>query len=74
MSAPHRSDAPDTDAVPICRRPAGVVATVKMWWDGAGEIEQLTRDVEREQRILAEAAVQLVPGPWAIANLFKQRR
>lgn len=37
------------------------------------EIHELTRDREREGRILDEAAVRLAPGPWQLAQLFRRR-
>jgi len=38
------------------------------------EIDDLTRDHAREDRIRAEAAVRLTPGPWHLAELFRRRR
>ncbi|WP_139195170.1 hypothetical protein [Curtobacterium sp. MCBA15_001] len=44
-----------------------------MWWTGTTEITELTRDRALEDRVRAEAAVRLAPGPWAIADLFRRR-
>lgn len=38
------------------------------------EIHDLTRDRAREERVLAEAAVRLAPGPWNVTLLFRRRR
>jgi len=37
------------------------------------EIDELTRDHAREDRIRAEAAVRLAPGPWHLGELFRRR-
>ncbi|ROP63438.1 hypothetical protein [Curtobacterium sp. ZW137] len=47
---------------------------IATWWAVSTEIHELTRDREREERVRAEAAVRLAPGPWAIADLFRRRR
>ncbi|MCJ1715253.1 hypothetical protein [Curtobacterium sp. VKM Ac-2922] len=53
--------------------PRGLLGRVAMWWTATTEIAELTRDREREDRVRAEAAVRLAPGPWAIADLFRRR-
>ncbi|MBO9038284.1 MULTISPECIES: hypothetical protein [Curtobacterium] len=37
------------------------------------EIHELTRDRELEDRVRAEAAVRLAPGPWHLGALFRRR-
>ncbi|MBT1675582.1 hypothetical protein [Curtobacterium aurantiacum] len=37
------------------------------------EIHELTRDRELEERVRAEAAVRLTPGPWHLGELFRRR-
>jgi hypothetical protein len=37
------------------------------------EIHELTHDRALEERVRAEAAVRLVPGPWHLGELFRRR-
>lgn len=67
----------DTGTIPVPTPtrtlPRGLLGRVAMWWSTTTEIAELTRDREREDRVRAEAAVRLAPGPWAIADLFRRR-
>lgn len=53
------------------RRLTGVWGRLRMWWQGTTEITELTRDREREERIIAEASVRLAPSAANIAWLFR---
>lgn len=54
--------------------PSSFTARLRFRIAAEQEIHELTRDREREARILDEAAVRLAPGPWQIAQLFRRRR
>ncbi|OII14861.1 hypothetical protein [Curtobacterium sp. MCBA15_008] len=54
--------------------PSSFTARLRFRIATAEEIHELTRDREREARILDDAAVCLAPGPWQIAQLFRRRR
>lgn len=65
----------DTSAVatPLSGRP-GRWARLRFRWQAEQELHELTRNRALEQRVLAEAAVRLQPGPWAIGLLFRRDR
>jgi len=50
-----------------------LVARMRFWWHASTEIHELTRDHDLEERVIAEAATRLSPGPWNIAWLFRRR-
>ena len=63
----------DTSAVstPLSGRP-GPWARLRFRWQAEQGVHELTRDREHERRVLAEAAVRLQPGPWAIGLLLRR--
>uniref|UniRef100_A0A942T020 Uncharacterized protein n=1 Tax=Neobacillus citreus TaxID=2833578 RepID=A0A942T020_9BACI len=48
------------------------IERIRFWWRASAEIHELTRDHDREERIIAEAAIRLSPGPSNIAWLFRR--
>ncbi|SFF54734.1 hypothetical protein [Curtobacterium sp. YR515] len=65
----------ETDSIRITRpaEPLTFLERVRFRLRAEREIEELTRDRAREDRIRAEAAVRLAPGPWHLAELFRRR-
>jgi hypothetical protein len=59
-----------TAPIPTSRRP-GVIARMRMWWDATCEIAELTRDRDREDRIIADGAAQIAMTPGGIWLLFR---
>jgi hypothetical protein len=47
---------------------------IRFWWCASTGIHELTRDHDREERVIAEAAIGLSPGPANIAWLFRRGR
>lgn len=45
---------------------------VRFWWQASAEIHEVTRDRDLEERMIAEAATRLDPGPGNIAWLFRR--
>lgn len=64
---------PTTATVPTPAKRASLVQRMQLWWSVTTTITELTRDREREDRILAEAAVRMNPGGWGLALLFRRR-
>ena len=54
--------------------PSSFAARLRFRIAAEQELHELTRDREREARILDDAAVRVAPGPWQIAQLFRRRR
>ena len=54
-------------------RPTGFLGRLRFRWRAEQEIHELTRDRELEERVRAEAAVRLAPGPWHLGELFRRR-
>lgn len=57
-------------------RPAGPLSffgRIRFRLHAEREIDELTRDRAREERIRAEAAVRLAPGPWHLGELLRRR-
>lgn len=57
--------------------PAALPATtvwqrLRFRWRVEQEVHELTRDREHEERVVAQAAVHLQPGPWSIALLARR--
>lgn len=65
----------DTESVRTTRAaaPLGPLARLRFRLRAEREIDDLTRDREREARIRAEAAVRLAPGPWHLVELFRRQ-
>jgi hypothetical protein len=61
----------ETDDIPTVR--ATPLGRLRTWWAATCEIRELTRDVDREDALLAAAATHLTPGPWALGLLFRPR-
>jgi hypothetical protein len=53
--------------------PTGFLGRMRFRWRAEQEIHELTRDRELEERVRAEAAVRLAPGPWHLGELFRRR-
>lgn len=53
--------------------PTGILGRLRFRWRAEQEIHELTRDRELEERVRAEAAVRLAPGPWHLGELFRRR-
>ncbi|PZE30215.1 hypothetical protein [Curtobacterium sp. MCLR17_042] len=53
--------------------PTGFLGRLRFRWRAEQEIHELTRDRELEERVRAEAAVRLTPGPWHLGELFRRR-
>ncbi|WIE57929.1 MULTISPECIES: hypothetical protein [Curtobacterium] len=53
--------------------PTGFLGRLRFRWRAEQEIHELTRDRELEERVRAEAAVRLAPGPWHLGELFRRR-
>ncbi|MCS6580247.1 hypothetical protein [Curtobacterium citreum] len=53
--------------------PTGFLGRLRFRWHAEQEIHELTRDRELEERVRAEAAVRLTPGPWHLGELFRRR-
>ncbi|PYY41342.1 hypothetical protein DEJ03_15635 [Curtobacterium sp. MCLR17_043] len=53
--------------------PTGFLGRLRLRWRAEQEIHELTRDRELEERVRAEAAVRLAPGPWHLGELFRRR-
>ncbi|MCS6588359.1 hypothetical protein [Curtobacterium flaccumfaciens] len=53
--------------------PTGFLGRLRFRWRAEQEIHELTRDRELEERVRAEAAVRLTPGPWHLRELFRRR-
>lgn len=53
--------------------PLGFVERLRFRLRAEREIDELTRDRAREDRVLAEAAVRLAPGPWHLGQLLRRR-
>ncbi|MBT1582872.1 MULTISPECIES: hypothetical protein [Curtobacterium] len=51
----------------------GFVSRLRFRLRAEQEIHELTRDRELEERVRAEAAVRLAPGPWHLGELFRRR-
>ncbi|EYT66307.1 hypothetical protein BIU95_01365 [Curtobacterium sp. MCBA15_007] len=51
----------------------GFLGRLRFRWRAEQEIHELTRDRELEERVRAEAAVRLAPGPWHLGELFRRR-
>ncbi|MBA8989252.1 hypothetical protein FHW23_000484 [Curtobacterium pusillum] len=51
----------------------GFVERIRFRLRAEREIDELTRDRAQEDRIRAEAAVWLAPGPWRVGELFRRR-
>lgn len=62
VATPHPAHAP------------GRWARLRFRWRAEQEIHDLTRDPANEERVLAEAAVRLQPGPWNVGLLFRRPR
>ncbi|QQD76149.1 hypothetical protein I8920_15370 [Curtobacterium sp. YC1] len=54
--------------------PLGLLQRLRFRLRAEQEIHELTRDRELEERVRAEAAVRLVPGPWHLGALFRRRQ
>lgn len=54
--------------------PRDAVERIRFWWRASSGIHDLTRDHDLEERVIAEAAVRLSPGPSNIAWLFRRAR
>lgn len=52
---------------------SGFLGRLRFRWRAEQEIHELTRDRELEERVRAEAAVRLTPGPWHLGELFRRR-
>ncbi|PYY59616.1 MULTISPECIES: hypothetical protein [unclassified Curtobacterium] len=65
----------DTDSVrTVLPAPsAGGLGRLRFRLRAEQEIHELTRDRELEERVRAEAAVRLAPGPWHLGELFRRR-
>lgn len=65
----------ETDSLRTCTpaTPLGLVERIRFRLRAEREIDDLTRDRAREERIRAEAAVRLAPGPWHLGALFRRR-
>jgi len=50
---------------------ANVLRRVRLWWAVQCDIEELTRDHDRDTRAHAAAAVHLDPGPPALFAMFR---
>ncbi|WIB42630.1 hypothetical protein [Curtobacterium sp. MCLR17_058] len=53
--------------------PTGFLGRLRFRWRAEQEIHELTRDRQLEERVRAEAAVRLAPGPWHLGELFRRR-
>ncbi|PZF30261.1 hypothetical protein DEJ05_01225 [Curtobacterium sp. MCLR17_045] len=53
--------------------PTGFLGRLRFRWRAEQEIHELTRDRELEERVRAEAAVRLAPGPWHLGELFRRQ-
>ncbi|KTR23166.1 hypothetical protein L2091_01750 [Curtobacterium albidum] len=56
------------------RQGSPILGRVRFWWHASTEIHELTRDHDLEERVIAESAIQLSPGPSNIAWLFRRGR
>ncbi|MGN8048723.1 hypothetical protein ACTJKO_03470 [Curtobacterium sp. 22159] len=56
------------------RQSSPILERVRFWWRASTEIHELTRDHDFEERVIAEAAIRLSPGPSNIAWLFRRGR
>lgn len=56
------------------RQNSPILERIRFWWHASTEIHELTRDHDLEERVIAEAAVRLSPGPSNIAWLFRRGR
>lgn len=65
----------ETASVPTAAAaaPLGFLARLRFRWRAEQEIHELTRDRALEERVRAEAAVRLAPGPWHLGELFRRR-
>ncbi|QZQ55433.1 hypothetical protein KZI27_19725 [Curtobacterium sp. TC1] len=65
----------ETESVPTTATatPPGFLGRVRFRWRAEQEIHELTRDRALEERVRAEAAVRLAPGPWHLGELFRRR-
>ncbi|ROQ16473.1 MULTISPECIES: hypothetical protein [unclassified Curtobacterium] len=65
----------ETESVPTtaAAAPLGFLSRLRFRWRAEQEIHDLTRDRALEQRVRAEAAVRLAPGPWHLGELFRRR-
>ncbi|WP_439693123.1 hypothetical protein ACRQ4B_02455 [Curtobacterium sp. SP.BCo] len=54
--------------------PLGFVERIRFRLRAEREIDDLTRDHAHADRVRAEAAVRLAPGPWHLVELFRRRR
>lgn len=66
----------ETDSIRTVRatEPLNFLERLRFRLHAEREIEELTRDRARDERIRAEAAVRIAPGPWHLAELFRRRR
>lgn len=65
----------ETDSIRTARpaAPLSFLGRIRFRLHAEREIDELTRDRAREERIRAEAAVRLTPGPWHLGELFRRR-
>lgn len=65
----------ETDSIRIAppAAPPTFLERIRFRLHAEREIDELTRDRAREERIRAEAAVRLAPGPWHLGELFRRR-
>lgn len=65
----------ETESVPTtaAAAPLGFLGRLQFLWRAEQEIHELTRDRALEERVRAEAAVRLAPGPWHLGELFRRR-
>lgn len=65
----------ETDSIRTVRatEPLTFLERVRFRLHAGREIEELTRDRARDDRIRADAAVRLAPGPWHLAELVRRR-
>ncbi|NQW90039.1 hypothetical protein HQQ88_06995 [Curtobacterium sp. VKM Ac-2861] len=65
----------ETESVPTtaAAAPLGLLGRLRFRWRAEQEIHDLTRDRALEERVRAEAAVRLAPGPWHLGELFRRR-
>ena len=54
--------------------PSSFAARLRFRIAAEQELHELTRDREREARILDDAAVRVAASPWQIAQLFRRPR
>jgi hypothetical protein len=71
-SRPGLGDDAGTVRRPVPRVRA-IADRIRMWWRVETAVAELTRDREREERIIQKGARQIAMTPYAIGLLFRPR-